>query len=75
MTRLRLLQNWLHRCWLLWCIDGDVAYLKACAVDGLIDSLSLRAFRSRIAQRECRLLEIEADSRRLRAGMQMEMAR
>lgn len=74
MKRAHLFLNWLHRCWLLWCIEADVAYLRACSVDGLIDSLSLRAFREQIAQLECKLLQLEADSRRLRTGLRLEVA-
>lgn len=62
-----LLWNWLQRWWLHSCNVDDLQYLKACAADGLIDSLSLRDFRRQIADRECRLMQLEADARWLRS--------
>jgi hypothetical protein len=47
-------------------IDGDVEYLDQCAADGLIDSLSLRAFRDEIARRECAVIALEVRARALR---------
>lgn len=65
-----LLLLWLHAqmAWHRWLIDGDVEYLEQCAADGLIDSLSLRAFRDEIARRECVVIALDAQVRGLRTS-------
>jgi hypothetical protein len=55
-----------QQAWHRWVIDGDVEYLDQCGADGLIDSLSLRAFRDEIARRECAVIALEVRARALR---------
>ena len=45
--------------WLRWCIWEAENYMHACAKDGLIDSLSLRAFRGQIADMRVRLYALQ----------------
>ncbi len=63
-----LLLTWiaLQRAYHRWVLEGDLAYLKACERDGLVDSLSMRAWRDALAERECRLIALDAQARSLR---------
>jgi hypothetical protein len=51
--------NWMQRAWLQFCIDADEQYLRACADDGLLDSLSIRDFRRVIEARRVQLAILE----------------
>ena len=66
MRPILLLIIWVRIQCLQWLIRGDLDYLKACAADGLLDSLSLRAFRDEIARRECAVIALDAQARALR---------
>lgn len=46
-----------YACFLRWCIWEAEHHLRECAADGLIDSLSLRAFRGQIDEDRVRLAE------------------
>lgn len=56
----------LNRCraiFLRWTIFETEAYLRACARDGLTDSLALRDFRLQLASMRCRLALLKETGR------------
>lgn len=51
--------RFVRRCWLRYEISETEAYLRACARDGLIDSLHLHEWRGRVAQMRVELALLE----------------
>jgi hypothetical protein len=47
-------------------VDGDLAYMEQLRHCGILDGVSLRAFRREIARRECLVVALDADARALR---------
>lgn len=66
MRLLLLLWVWLQKRYHLAIVTDDLRYLKQLESGGILDSISIRAFRSQIAIREARVIALEADLRTLR---------
>ena len=65
-----LLWIWLQIRYHQFIVDGDLRYMQQLADGGILDGVSLQAFRREIARRECLVLALDADARALRAQEQ-----
>ncbi len=60
IATIRYVRRALRRAWLVYEISETEAYLRACARDGLIDSLHLREWRGRVCTMRCELASLNA---------------
>ena len=61
-----ILWLWVQSQYHQFIVRGDLAYMAQLERGGILDGISLRAFRSAIAVREARVIALEADMRALR---------
>lgn len=66
MRPLLLLWVWLQIRYHIAIVTDDLRYLEQLRSGGVLDGLSIRAFRSAIAVREARVIALEADLRAMR---------
>ena len=57
---------WLQIQYHAFIVRGDLRYMQQLASGGILDGISLQAFRREIARRECLILALDADARALR---------
>lgn len=61
---------WLQIQYHAFIVRGDLRYMQQLADGGILDGVTLQAFRREIARRECLVLALDADARALRAQEQ-----
>lgn len=66
MRPLLLLWIWLQIRYHQFIVDGDLAYMEQLRSGGILDGVSLQAFRREIARREVLVIALDAQARSLR---------